>query len=170
VTVDPALAVAIAALAWSIVWSVGWSIWHHRRTATPQVLVQGSFAVAGTLPDPTHVFDIDATNEGLVPVTLTNAFAEVAGATKHVVFTTFVMQSGGQLACVVQPFHRWSGLIDAEQFRAAIAGAAGEMRPPWRVRVGVSGAGRRRFVSEWLDVERGPSEAHLAGRATADTR
>lgn len=155
-----ALIVAIVAVVVSFAaagWSAGWSIWHHRRTTTPVLLVDGGFAVLGTEPI-AHVFTVRAVNEGPLPFTISSAFAEVDGADRYFAFVRFVMQSPRPLSTRLEVGDAWNGAIDADDFRAGVAEVAERrgLEPPWRVRVGVGSAGRRSFRSDWFEVHRGP--------------
>jgi hypothetical protein len=149
-----ALVVAVVAVCVSLLtfgWTIGWSVWQHRKTTSPQVTVDGSFAVLGTEPTQT-VYGITAVNDGVVPVTLTGAFAEVEGASNWFVIWRFIMQSPENLSTVLGPGEHWKGFMAADEFRQGVAEIGSELRPPWRVRVGVTGAGRKHFRSEWFTL------------------
>ncbi len=148
---------AIVAVTLSLVsfgWTIGWSIWQHRRTTSPQLDVRGSFAVLGLEP-PVHAFEIRAANTGLVPATVTNAFAEVEGASRHCVFARYFMQTPGNLSRVIPSGEHWSGLLRVEDFREAIHELAGTRPPPWRVTVGVTDAAGKTYRSKPIEVRRG---------------
>lgn len=147
-----ALIVAVVAVVISLAsaaWSIGWSIWQHRKTTTPQVLVQGSFVLLADVMN--GAYEIKGINQGVVPVTLSGAFAELDGASEYVAFFRFVLQSPASLPLVVGPGEVWSGFVQANEFRSAMAGIAGERQPPWRVRVGVGGASRS-YSSDWFEL------------------
>jgi hypothetical protein len=143
------VAATIAVLAFG--WSIGWSVWQHRRMTAPQALVEGRFAVLATEPIQT-VFGITVVNEGLVPFSVTGVFAELEGASQFLGLVRFVMQSPRDLPTVLTPGESWSGFVEAEDFRSGMAELGERVRPPWRIRVGVHGPGRRNYVSDWFEL------------------
>ena len=135
-------------------WTIFWSIWQHRQTSRPKLTVVGSFAVLGTDP-PVRVFETRAVNDGLVPVTLSIASAEIEGVTDQLIWFNYFSQAPAPLPHLVPPGEHWQGLVEADEFRKGLASLPGAGDSPWRVRVSVKDVGQRFYYSDWFEVASG---------------
>jgi hypothetical protein len=91
----------------------------------------GSSAVLGTDP-PARVFETRAVNDGLVPVTLSIASAEIEGVTDQLIWFNYFSQAPAPLPHLVPPGEDWQGLVEADEFRKGLASLPGAGDSPWR--------------------------------------
>lgn len=152
---------ALAALVLAVIsltWSAGWPVFEWMHSTRSRLRVRANFVIVPGVVDVTRGFAVDATNVGSVAATVNSVTVTVKGADGHAVLFNFdVLATPKPLPIMLEPGATWTGVIDAEEFRRAVAELAGGNPPPWKTSVWIGDASGRRHKADVV-VHREPAK------------